>query len=214
MGEHADMSRHPDHLVLATDYRPPDPARVWPLLTQNSEALAGLGAHHVLVYSSIEDPGRILVTVGLRSRDPVRKVLGSRLFFDWFDALGVEDIPAVFAGETLDKITIVDADPDQPPGVIVAAITSVRDSRGLVGGLHRELDQIAAAGVRAIRIFRAFDDEHEVMMLQEIDNEADAAAWLANSEIAAAWMNGTGIGAYPPVFVGRFRHMIRIDESR
>lgn len=214
MGEHEDMSRHPDHLVLATDYRPPDPARVWPLLTQNAEALAGLGAHHVLVYSSIEDPGRILVTVGLRSRDPVRKVLGSRLFFEWFDALGVEDIPAVFAGETLDKITIVDADPDQPPGVIVAAITSVRDSRGLVGGLHRELDQIAAAGVRAIRIFRAFDDEHEVMMLQEIDNEADAAAWLANSEIAAAWMNGTGIGAYPPVFVGRFRHMIRIDESR
>jgi len=214
MGRQKDMTRHPDHLVLATDYRPPDPARVWPLLTQNAEALAALGAHHVLVYSSIEDPGRILVTVGLHSRDPVRKVLGSRLFFDWFDALGVEDIPAVFAGETLDKITIVDADPDQPPGVIVAAITSVRDSRDLVGGLHRELDQIAAAGVRAIRIFRAFDDEHEVMMLQEIDNEADAAAWLANSEIAAAWMNGAGIGAYPPVFVGRFRHMIRIDESR
>lgn len=208
------MSKQPDHLVLATDYRPPDPARVWPLLTDNAEVLAGLGAHHVLVYSSIEDPGRILVTVGLRNREPVRKVLGSRLFFDWFDALGVEDIPAVFAGETLDKIVVVDADPDQPPGVIVAAITSVGDAQALVGGLHRELHEIASAGVRAIRIFQAFDDQHEVMMLQEIDNEADAAEWLANSDIAAAWMKGAGIGAYPPVFVGRFRHMLRIDENR
>lgn len=208
------MSKQSDHLVLATDYRPPDPAQVWPLLTENAEALAGLGAHHVLVYSSIEDPGRILVTVGLRNREPVRKVLGSRLFFDWFDALGVEDIPAVFAGETLDKIVVVDADPDQPPGVVVAAITSVVDAQALVGGLHRELHEIAAAGVRAIRIFQAFDDQHEVMMLQEIDNEADAAEWLANSEIAAAWMKGAGIGAYPPVFVGRFRHMLRIAENR
>lgn len=209
-----DMSKHPDHLVLATDYRPPDPTQIWPLLTQNAEALARIGAHHVVVYSSIEDPGRILVTAGLHSSEPVRKVLGSRLFFDWFDALGVEDIPAVFAGETLDKITIVDADdPDQPPGVIVAAITSVSDPQALVGGLHRELHQIAAAGVRAIRIFQAFDDQHEVMMLQEIDNEADAAAWLANSEIAAAWVRGAGIGAYPPVFVGRFRCMLRIDQA-
>ena len=63
-------------------------------------------------------------------------------------------------------------------------------------------------------IFQAFDDQHEVMMLQEIDNEADAAEWLANSDIAAAWMKGAGIGAYPPVFVGRFRHMLRIDENR
>jgi len=206
------MSNHPDHLVLATDYRPPDPAQVWPLLTQNTEALAQLGAHHVLVYASIDDPGRIMVTVGLHNREPIRKVLRSRLFFDWFDALGVEDIPGVFAGETLDKVTIVDADPSQPPGVIVAAITSVRDPSALVGGFHRELHQGGAPGIRAIRIFQAFDDKHEVMLLQEIDNEVDAAAWLANSEIAAEWMSGTGVGPYPPVFVGRFRHMIRIDE--
>lgn len=206
------MLKHPDSLVLATDYRPPDPDRVWPLLEQNIAALAQLGAHHVLVYASTQDPGRILVTVGLHSREPILKVLRARVFFDWFDALGVQDIPAVFAGETLDKITIVDGDSAQPPGVIVAAITSVRDAPALVDGLHRRLNQVAAEGIRAIRIFQAFDDEHEVMIIQEIDNETDAAAWLGNSDLAADWTAGTGVGAYPPVFVGRFQHMIRIDD--
>ncbi len=207
------MSRA-DRLVLATDYRPPDPDQVWPLLQQNTKALAQLGAHHVLVYRSIQDPGRILVTVGLHSKEPILEVLRSPLFFDWFDALGVEDIPAVFAGETLDKITIVDADTKQPPGVIIAAITSVQDVPDLVSGLHRGLNQVAAAGIRDIRVFQAFDDEHEVMILQEIDNEADAVDWLDNSDISAAWTIGAGVGAYPPVFVGRFQHMLRIDDNR
>jgi len=204
---------HAHTLVLATDYRVPDPARVWPLLQKRKSALVDLGAQHVVVYTSTRDHGRVLVTIGLRSKEPVLEVLRSRIFFDWFDAVGIEDIPAVFAGETAAKLAITEADQADPPGVIVAAIASVEDVPKLIAGVHKALDRFAAAGIRSIRIFQAFDDDHEVLILQEIDNEADAAAWVDNPDIAAEWMVGAGIGAYPPVFVGRLQNVMRIDEN-
>ena len=204
---------HAHALVLAMDYRVPDPGKVWPLLQKRKDALARLGAHHVLVYTSTEDHGRVMVTMALRSREPILEVLRSRVFLDWFDAVGLEDIPAIFAGETVDKIVIPEAAGTEPPGVIVAAIAAVEDVPSLIAGVHSALDRFAAAGIRAIRVFGAFDDEHEVFILQEIDNEADATHWVNNPDSAAEWMTGTGIGAYPPVFVGRLKHMMRIDEN-
>ena len=85
-------------LVLTTDYRVPDPTRVWPLLQRRRDGLAALGAHHVFVYTSSTDPERVLVTIALKTREPVAELLRSRAFFEWFDTVGVEDLPAVFAG--------------------------------------------------------------------------------------------------------------------
>ena len=90
-------------MVIASDYRVPDPSRVWPLLERNKAALADIGAHHVLVYTSTHDHGRVLVMIGVHSREPIVELLRSRVFFDWFDEAGVDDIPAVFAGEIVDR---------------------------------------------------------------------------------------------------------------
>ena len=90
-------------LVIASDYRVPDPERVWPLLTRRRSALADIGAHHVLLYTSTHDHGRVLVTIGVRSREPIVELLRSRVFFEWFDAVGVDDLPAVFAGEIVGR---------------------------------------------------------------------------------------------------------------
>ena len=90
-------------MVIASDYRVADPEQVWPLLNRRRSALAGIGAHHVLLYTSTHDHGRVLVTIGVRSREPIVELLRSRVFFDWFDAVGVDDIPAVFAGEIVER---------------------------------------------------------------------------------------------------------------
>ena len=123
-------------MVIASDYRVPDPTKVWPLLQRNKPALADIGAHHVLVYTSTHDHGRVLVMIGVHSREPIVELLRSRVFFDWFDAVGVDDIPAVFAGEIVDRF--VAAPPTSPsgaptpaaPGVVVAAVASVDDEIG------------------------------------------------------------------------------------
>ena len=114
---------YPHSMVIASDYRVPDPERVWPLLQRRKSALASIGAHHVLVYASTHDYGRVLVTIGVRSREPIVELLRSRVFFDWFDAVGVEDIPAVFAGEIVERF-----EPSRP---------SESHGSGRGGGRHR-----------------------------------------------------------------------------
>ena len=200
-------------LVLAMDYRVPDPSRVWPVLQRSRPALVELGAHYVLVYTSTRDHGRVMVTISLRSKEPILEVLRSRVFLNWFDAVGLDDIPAIFAGETVDKVTLVEPSESTPPGVIVGVITAVDDVSATIARVHQGLSRFEAAGVRAVRIFGAFDDDHEVMILQELDDEADALAWVNHPDVAAAWMRHTGVGAYPPVFVGRLQHIMRLDES-
>ena len=69
-----------------------------------------------------------------------------------------------------------------------------------------------AAGIRETRLFQAFDDSHEVMILQELDDEDQARRWIDHPDTAAPWIDGAGRGAYPPVFVGKFSDMMRIDE--
>jgi hypothetical protein len=198
-------------MVIASDYRVPDPDRVWPLLQRRKSALAGIGAHHVLVYTSTHDYGRVLVTIGVRSREPIVELLRSRVFFDWFDAVGVEDIPAVFAGEITERFEASPPSNPEAPGVVVAAMASVDDVSVLIEEVRAGLTRFAAAGVRKTWIFRAFDDGHEVMILQELDDEDRARRWIEHPDPAAPWIAGAGRGAYPPVFVGKFFDMMRID---
>ena len=61
-------------------------------------------------------------------------------------------------------------------------------------------------------MFQAFDDGHEVLILQEIADEARARRWIERPDVVAQWMHRVGEGAYPPLFVGRFVDMMRVDE--
>ena len=196
-------------MVIASDYRVADPQQVWPLLTRRRSALAGIGAHHVLLYTSTHDHGRVLVTIGVRSREPIVELLRSRVFFDWFDAVGVDDIPAVFAGEIVERFGSV---APSAPGVVVAAMSAVDDVPSLTHEIRRALPRFEAAGIRETRLFQAFDDSHEVMILQELDDENHARRWIEHPDTAAPWIDGAGVGAYPPVFVGKLFDMMRIDE--
>jgi hypothetical protein len=203
----ADLPSH--SMVIASDYRVPDPEQVWPLLTRRRSALAGIGAHHVLLYTSTHDHGRVLVTIGVRSREPIVELLRSRVFFDWFDAVGVDDIPAVFAGEIVERFGPV---APSAPGVVVAAISAVDDVPSLTHEIRGALPRFEAAGIRQTRLFQAFDDSHEVMIMQELDDENQARRWIEHPDTAAPWIDGAGVGAYPPVFVGKFSDMMRIED--
>ncbi|MGO9511108.1 MAG: fatty-acid--CoA ligase [Mycobacterium sp.] len=210
------MSTNDIHsMVIASDYRVPDPTKVWPLLERNKAALADIGAHHVLVYTSTHDYGRVLVMIGVHSREPIVELLRSRIFFDWFDAVGVDDIPAVFAGEIIDRfIAAPQTTTSTPgaPGVVVAAIASVDDVSTLTSEVRAGLARFTAAGIRKTWVFQAFDDDHEVLILQEFPDEEGARQWIDHPDAAAQWMSGAGAGAYPPLFVGRFFDMMRIAE--
>ncbi|EUA17932.1 putative fatty-acid-CoA ligase FadD16 [Mycobacterium kansasii 662] len=203
-------------MVIASDYRVPDPSRVWPLLQRKKSALAAIGAHHVLVYTSTHDFGRVLVMIGVHSREPIVELLRSRVFFEWFDAAGVEDIPAVFAGEIVDRF-IADAPAagaaGRAPGVVVAGIASVDDVSTLTAEVGLAMARFTAAGIRKTWVFQAFDDEHEVLILQEFPDEERARKWIDHPDAAAQWMSRAGVGAYPPLFVGRFAEMMRIETD-
>lgn len=200
-------------LILASDYRVPDPDRVWPLLQRRRSELAAIGAHHVLVYVSTVDRGRVLVTMGIRNPEPVVDLLRSRVFFDWFDAVGVTDIPGVFAGEMVEKLEPAASVQAAPPGIVIAAITSVHDVTALVERVRNATDRLGAAGVRKIWFYRAFDDPREVLILQELDSEHNARRWVEHPDDVAEWMVGAGVGPYPPLFVGTFSHMMRVEEN-
>lgn len=200
-------------MVIASDYRVPDPSRVWPLLERNKAALADIGAHHVLVYTSTHDYGRVLVMIGVHSREPIVELLRSRVFFDWFDEAGVDDIPAVFAGEIIDRFIAQPPQTPAAPGVVVAAIASVNDVTLLTSEVCTAIDRFTTAGIRKTWVFQAFDDDHEVLILQEFPDEESAREWIDHPDAAAQWMSGAGIGAYPPLFVGRFSDMMRIEAD-
>lgn len=165
-------------MVIASDYRVPDPTRVWPLLERNKAALADIGAHHVLVYTSTHDHGRVLVMIGVHSREPIVELLRSRVFFDWFDEAGVEDIPAVFAGEIVDRFIAQPQQDPAVPGVVVATIASVNDVSLLTSEVSTAIDRFTTAGIRKTWVFQAFDDDHEVLILQELPDEESARRWI------------------------------------
>jgi len=209
------MTHWLDHsLVLASDYRVSHPERVGPLLERRASALIDVGAHHVLVYASTTDPQRVLVVIALHAREPLLDILRSRVFFEWFDAIGVDDIPAVFAGELVERLELSAAAPDTVPEVVVSMVTPVGDLEILREHVRDTRDEMSRAGVRRLSVFSALDNPLEVMMLLQIDDEEHAQHWLQYSELAAEWLTKAGVGAYPPVFVGRFQSLVRIDPRR
>jgi hypothetical protein len=205
------MNPEPEHsLVLTTNYRVPDPTRVWPLLQRRRDDLAALGAHHVFVYTSTTDPERVLVTIALQTREPVAELLRSRAFFEWFDAVGVEDLPAVFAGELIERFDFVEDSVAAPPGIVIVGVMVVDDATAFRVHVSEARELFLEAGIRRVRIFEAFDDPHEVMFLHELADAESVERWLRRPEIAAEWFSDAGVGAYPPLFVGRLEHMMRI----
>jgi hypothetical protein len=200
-------------LVLASDYRVPDPERVWPLLERRQDGLAKLGAHHVLVYTSTTEPGRVMVLIAIHTKETIIELLRSRVFFDWFDAVGVEDIPAVFAGELVERLELSGESLPSAPEVMVSVVTTVENVTNLITHVRETADELRAAGVRSLLIFDAFDNASEVMMLFQIDDENHARHWLRDSELSTEWMGKAGMGAYPPVFVGKLQSMLRVDEA-
>lgn len=209
------MTHWLDHsLVLASDYRVSHPERVGPLLERRASALVDIGAHHVLVYASTTDPERVLVVIAVHAREPLLDILGSRIFFEWFDAIGVDDIPAVFAGELVERLELDASCPDTVPGVVVSMVTPVGDLEVLRDHVRDTRDEMSRAGVRRLSVFSALDNPLEVMMLLQIDDEDHAHHWLQYSELAAEWLTRAGVGAYPPVFVGRFQNLVRVDPRR
>ena len=73
----------PHSLVLASDYRVSDVERMWSSLRARRAELAGIGAHHVVVYTSAWESGRVLLTIGVRNADPVPEMLRSPAIFAW-----------------------------------------------------------------------------------------------------------------------------------
>lgn len=203
-----------DSLILACDFRVNDVEKMWRWMKRQRAGLADFGAHHVVVYSSIWEPGRVLVTIGIRHPHSVRELIRSPGIFEWFDMAGVEDIPPIFCGEVVEKIDLYDPEPASAiAGVVVGAMAAVDDVSVLMEKVHDALDRFKGAGVRRIWVYRALDDGQEVLILQEIESDASARQWIDHPDAAAEWMTKVGLGAYPSLFVGKFVHLMGVDET-
>jgi hypothetical protein len=200
-------------LILACDFRVDDVDRMWKWLKRHSDGLASIGAHHVVLYTSIWEPNRVLVTIGIRNARSMRDVLRSPEIFEWFDISGVEDIPPIFGGEVVEKIDLFPPSPADHVGrVVVGVMSSVEDVSALMVKLHDGIERFKRGGVRKIWVYRALDDGQEVMILQEIEDEDAARQWIEHPDAAAEWMSNAGFGPYPTQFVGRFAHLMSVDE--
>jgi hypothetical protein len=201
-------------LILACDYRVDDVEHMWKWLKKHSDGLASVGAHHVVLYTSIWEPHRVLVTIGIRHVRSMRDVLRSPAIFEWFNISGAEDIPPIFGGEVVEKIDLYPPSADEHVGrVVVGVMSSVEDVSALMVKLHDGIERFKRGGVRKIWVYRALDDGQEVMILQEIEDEVAARQWIEHPDAAAEWMSNAGLGPYPAQFVGRFAHIMSIDEQ-
>jgi hypothetical protein len=199
-------------LILACDFRVDDVDRMWKWLKKHRDGLASIGAHHVVLYTSIWEARRVLVTIGIRQAGPVREVLRSPQIFEWFSISGADDIPPIFGGEVVEKIDLYAPSPDDHVGrVIVGVMSSVDDVPSLMDKVHDGLDRFKRGGVRKIWVYQALDDGREVLILQEVADEVSARQWIDHPDAAAEWMSNAGFGAYPTQFVGKFAHLMTID---
>ena len=200
-------------LILACDYRVDDVEQMWKWLKKHRDGLTAIGAHHVVLYTSIWEPRRVLVTIGIRQVRSIRDVLRSPEIFEWFDISGADDIPPIFGGEVVEKIDLYEPSPEEHVGrVVVGVMAAVDDVSALMVKVHDGLERFKRDGVRKIWVYRALDDGREVMILQEIEDEAAARQWIEHPDAAAEWMSRAGLGPYPTQFVGKFAHLMTIDE--
>jgi hypothetical protein len=202
-------------LVLAADYRVPDFDRWWAMISGDLHRLPSLGAHHLVVYRSLEDPSRVFTTLGVRERGPVDVLLRSPVLFAWFDSAGVEEIPPLFVGEVVEKFDLAEpaAESVQPGAVIVAAIVSVVGLDRLRARVRRAAAGLAASGVRRFWIYQALDDQAEAMILQEVASERQAQQWIRHPAAVARFMSEAGVGAHPPLFVGRLVQTFEVPAA-
>jgi hypothetical protein len=206
-------TEHVHSVVLASVYRVHDPGHMWAQIAARQSQLATLGAHHAVVYLSTQEPGLVLVTIGIRRREPVVRMMRSPAIREWFDVAGVDDFPLVFAGEIVEKIDIA-ASPDVPPGIVVAAFAGVDSVGDVVSRVQGAMDRFSVAGVRKLWTYHALDDPQEMFFLHEFDDETQAHRWIENPDSAAAWMRRPEYGPYPPVFVGRLMDVLTIEAGR
>ncbi len=201
-------------LILACDFCVADVERMWKWLKKRRDNLQSIGAHHLVLYESIWEPERVLVTVGIRNAKSIREVLRSSAVFEWFNVAGVDDIPPIFGGEVVEKIDLFPPSPADHVGrVVVGVMSSVADVSALMVKIHDGVERFKRGGVRKVWVYRAFDDGHEVMILQEIEDETAARHWIDHPDAAAEWMSNVGMGPYPTHFIGRFAHLMSIDEQ-
>src|ERR1700760_2656500 len=198
--------------VFGTELRVAAPDQGWAVLDRHKESLVDLGAHYVFAYESTIEAGRVLVLIGLDTEQPLLNLLRSRYLFEWFDALGVGDLPAVFAGETVERLDVGEA-PTAGDEIVVAAVLPVDDVEGFMGHVRISLDEFARSGIRRTVVYQAFDNAGEVMFLQQLASEESARRWTARSDVTADWLAAAGIGASPPVFVGRFAYAVRFPRA-
>ncbi|MGE2835979.1 fatty-acid--CoA ligase [Mycobacterium sp. SMC-4] len=199
--------------ILACDFRVDDVDRMWKWLQKQHDALAKLGAHHVVLYESIWEPRRVLTTIGIRQASSIREVLRSPAIFELFDISGADDIPPIFGGEVVEKIDLCGPRSERHVGrVVVGVMSSVDDVSALMVKVHDGLERFKSGGVRKIWVYRALDDGNEVLILQEIEDEARARQWIEHPDAAAEWMSNAGMGAYPTRFVGRFSNLMSVGE--
>lgn len=209
------MSEYDLHsLILACDFRVDDVDRMWKWLKKRRDPLDSIAAHHVVLYTSIWEPGRVLVTIGIRQAGSIRDLLRSPALFELFDISGTDDIPPIFCGEVVEKIDLYGPSPEDEVGrVVVGVMSSVEDVSVLMDKVHDGIERFKRGGVRKIWVYQALDDGREVMILQEIEDELSARDWIDHPDAAAEWMSNAGLGAYPTQFVGRFAHLMSIGEQ-
>lgn len=199
-------------LVMASTYAVPDVTVMCEAIHRRAGLLRRMGAHHVVVYGSVDDDGRVFVTVGLRHREPVSELMRSPDLREWFDIVGVEDIPAVFAGGMVEKIDVRES-PGDLPGVVVAVVADVASTDRLVDQVRVNCDGLARAGVRKVWVYGAFDDDREVLMLLEFDDVDQVTRWVSQPGLAVEWLYAAGPVAYPPVFVGTLLDVLDVDAT-
>src|SRR5947209_5958954 len=87
------------------------------------------------------------------------------------------------------------------PKVVFAAIFPVEDVESWrnVEGLNAWL---AEAGVEGMTLYRAVDNPNEVMAVLDMRSQSHAEALVSHEELRT-WLDRSGVGIYPSVFVGK-----------
>jgi hypothetical protein len=197
--------------IMAAEYTVSDFSHWQSVLAQTPPELRRLGAWRLVVYRALDDGNRVFTTVGVRRPERVQKLLASATPLEWFDLAGVQDIPSVFVGGRVERIDLASSTAADIGSVIVAGVVRLDDPQKWLASVHEAADELRGNGVLRIYAYQAFDDEREMLILQAIDTENHARRWIKYRDEVAAWMARAGVGAYPPLFVGRLASDLQLD---
>jgi hypothetical protein len=132
------------------------------------------------------------------------------VFFEWFDAVGVQDLPAVFAGESSTASTF-DHEPIRAPPVMCGEVTPVADLDALNARVRAESAAFRASGVQRFWTFRAFDDPQEGADPGTGRRRTGRPALAARLDDAGRVAGRGRGGRLSAVFIGRFQQMMSIE---